>query len=63
MRVCHAKLIGMYDCCKSVQGRVEMENVVETRQEWAAPELKKIDVEQITAYGFGTTGDHFNSRS
>ena len=32
-----------------------MDNVIvsnmETRKEWAAPELKKVDIEQITAVG------------
>jgi hypothetical protein len=34
--------------------------IVETRKEWAAPELKKIDIEQITAGGTGqpTDGSH-----
>jgi hypothetical protein len=30
---------------------------VETRKEWVAPELKKIDIEQITASGVGTSSD------
>ena len=37
-----------------------MENVMETsvepRKEWVAPELKKIDVEQITANDIGGPG-------
>jgi len=32
-------------------------NNVETKQEWVAPELKKIDVEQITAAGNKTGAD------
>jgi hypothetical protein len=34
------------------------ENGVETRKTWAAPELKKIDVEEVTAAGpeAGTDG-------
>ncbi|MGD0546298.1 MAG: hypothetical protein ABR991_00535 [Terracidiphilus sp.] len=38
-----------------------MENTVETalesRKEWAKPELKKIDIEQITASGGSNTSD------
>jgi hypothetical protein len=30
---------------------VRIESIVETRKEWNAPELKKIDVEEITADG------------
>ena len=30
---------------------------VEPRKEWVAPELKKIDIEQITARNFGTGKD------
>ena len=44
-----------------------MENVMETsvepRKEWVAPELKKIDVEQITAANFGPGGDAFATQS
>ena len=29
----------------------------ETRKEWSAPELKKVDIEQITAAAFGVTDD------
>ena len=32
--------------------------IVETRKEWVAPELKKVDIEQITAYNPGTIHDH-----
>jgi hypothetical protein len=32
-----------------------VETNVETRKEWTAPELKKIDVEQITAANLGKT--------
>ena len=40
-------------------------NNVETKQEWVAPELKKIDVEQITAAGVkaGTDGHGANTSS
>ena len=34
-----------------------VEIVQETRKEWVAPELKKVDVEQITAGGGGPGGD------
>jgi hypothetical protein len=38
-----------------------MDNVNETcdepRKEWAAPELKKIDVEEITAFGNGPASE------
>ena len=38
-----------------------MDHVIETndepRKEWATPELKKIDVEEITAFGSGTNSD------
>lgn len=30
---------------------------VESRKEWIAPELKKIDVEQITAFGGSVPSD------
>jgi hypothetical protein len=44
-----------------------MDRVVETsqdpRKEWATPELKKIDIEQITANGPAPTGDSLNSGS
>jgi hypothetical protein len=43
------------------QRRSQMENIVETalesRKEWAKPELKKIDIEQITAAGFYRSSD------
>ena len=32
---------------------------VETRKEWVAPELKKVDIEQITAHGTGKNNDLF----
>jgi len=39
----------------SSQGEIGMDKVVETsqepRKEWAKPELKKIDIEQVTANG------------
>jgi hypothetical protein len=31
---------------------------VETRKEWVAPELKKVNIKQITAYGSATHHDH-----
>ncbi len=34
-----------------------VELVPETRKEWVAPELKKIDVEEITAAASATTDD------
>ena len=44
-----------------------MENLVETnvepRKEWAAPELKKIDVEEITAASSGSGGDFASMNS
>jgi hypothetical protein len=30
---------------------------IETRKEWVAPELKKVDIEQITANGAGGSAD------
>jgi hypothetical protein len=35
----------------------------ESRKEWTAPELKKIDLEEITANGDAPTGDSLNSGS
>jgi hypothetical protein len=32
---------------------------VETRKEWVAPELKKVDIEQITANSCGYRDDGF----
>lgn len=29
----------------------KVETMVEPRKQWTAPELKKVDVEQITAFG------------
>jgi len=44
-----------------------MENLVEitieSRKEWAAPELKKIDVEEITAANFVAETDNILSGS
>jgi hypothetical protein len=41
--------------------RLQVENVAETapasRKEWEKPELRKIDIEQITAHHFGTGHD------
>jgi hypothetical protein len=34
-----------------------VEIIQETRKEWSAPELKKIDIEQITAAYFNPTDD------
>jgi hypothetical protein len=34
-----------------------VETIPETKQEWIAPELKKIDIEQITAGGTGAFTD------
>jgi hypothetical protein len=43
------------------KGRLLMDGFVETnlepRKEWAAPELKKIDIEQITAAQFSSGDD------
>jgi hypothetical protein len=33
------------------------EEMVETRKDWIAPELKKIDIEEVTAAGADTGGD------
>jgi hypothetical protein len=35
----------------------------EPRKEWVAPELKKIDIEEITASNPGSGGDAFNAAS
>jgi hypothetical protein len=37
-----------------------VETNVETRKEWTAPELKKIDVEQITTFGPNAGKDGFS---
>ncbi len=34
-----------------------VETNVETRKEWVAPELKKIDLEEITAAGVDVSGE------
>jgi hypothetical protein len=34
-----------------------VEIIQETRKEWSAPELKKVDIELITASGGGPGGD------
>lgn len=34
-----------------------VEIIQETRKEWSAPELKKVDIEQITASGGGPGTD------
>jgi len=34
-----------------------VENTVESRKEWATPELKKISIEEITAANYGITDD------
>ena len=33
--------------------------IVETRKEWVAPELKKVDIEQITANGGNRFADKY----
>ena len=33
----------------------------EPRKEWVTPELKKVDIEQITALGGGPTNDGVNN--
>jgi hypothetical protein len=38
-----------------------IETSVETRKVWSAPELKKVDIEQITALGGGPTNDGVNN--
>jgi hypothetical protein len=44
-----------------------MDNMIETndepRKEWAAPELKKIDIEAITAGSTGTVDDGLDGSS
>jgi hypothetical protein len=49
------------------KGRLLMESFVETnlepRKEWAAPELKKIDIEQITAAGGSNFSDGVGNAS
>jgi hypothetical protein len=44
-----------------------MDNVIETndepRKEWATPELKKIDLEEITAGSTGTLDDGIGGNS
>ena len=37
-----------------------IETSVEPRKEWVAPELKKVDIEQITAFGGNPGGDGIN---
>lgn len=39
----------------AVEARIE--NSIETRKDWSAPELQKIDIEQITAAHVGVTDD------
>jgi hypothetical protein len=34
------------------------ETSLEPRKEWVKPELKKIDIEQITAHNVGSGNDH-----
>jgi len=36
---------------------------IETRKEWVRPELKKIDIEKITAHHFGTGADNTGHHS
>jgi hypothetical protein len=38
-------------------------NNVEPRKEWIAPELKKVDIETITAAGSNPTDDGFGNAS
>jgi hypothetical protein len=44
-----------------------MNDMIETkdepRKEWAVPELKKIDIEEVTAGGPGTMSDGFGGLS
>jgi hypothetical protein len=40
-----------------------VETNAESRKEWTAPELKKIDLEEITAAGGAPTGDSLNAGS
>jgi hypothetical protein len=40
-----------------------LEEAVETRKPWAAPELKKIDVEEVTANSVGNNDDGFSDQS
>jgi hypothetical protein len=40
-----------------------VETNLEPRKEWATPELKKIDVEQITAAGFTNASADLNGYS
>ena len=40
-----------------------VETNLEPRKEWAAPELKKIDIEQVTAAGASTPSSDLNSYS
>jgi hypothetical protein len=40
-----------------------VEIIQETRKEWVAPELKKVDIEQITAAHNGFTDDGSNGGS
>ena len=39
----------------------KIENSIETRKDWSAPELQKIDIEQITALNAGVTFDGTNA--
>lgn len=36
----------------------QTENAVETKKEWTAPELKKIDVEEVTSHMFNLGDDN-----
>jgi hypothetical protein len=40
-----------------------VETNLEPRKEWAAPELKKLDIEEITAGGGGTSDDGLGGES
>jgi len=55
-----AHILGQLTKAGSEEG-FAMENrvsdTVETRKTWVAPELKKVDVEEVTAVGAGPGGD------
>jgi hypothetical protein len=40
-----------------------LEEAVETRKPWAAPQLKKIDIEEVTANSAGSEDDGFSGAS
>ena len=49
----------------AAETRVETENhagsAAETRREWIAPELRKVDIEEITTLGGNLSSDHITS--